>query len=66
MRSYNEIIHEGENGFLAPLVFDANGGMVRECQMLYQLVAEMIPEKRLKQQITFERKFHFLLKSALR
>ena len=45
-KKYNERVLQVENGSFTPLVFSANGGMARECQLFYKRLSEMIAEKR--------------------
>ena len=45
-RSYNERIQSVDQGTFTPLVFNAMGGMSRECALFYKRLGELIADKR--------------------
>ena len=45
-RAYNERILNVEQGSFTPLVFNAMGGMGRECHAFYKRLTELLVEKR--------------------
>ena len=68
-RHYNERVQLVEHGSFSPLVFNALGGMARECSAVYKRLIEMIAEKR-KQRVHLvtpwvRRKICFALMKAI-
>lgn len=45
-KKYNKRVLQVENGSFMPLVISTNGGKVKECQIFYKRLSEMVAEKR--------------------
>ena len=45
-RSYNERLLQVDHGTFTPLVLSINGGMGRECNMLYSRLSQLLSDKR--------------------
>ena len=71
-RAYSQRVREIENGTFSPLVFSINGGLSKECSVVYKRIAQMLTDKRVNSRysdcITFIRtRISFALtRSALR